>query len=148
MKPADQNMIISPDATLAWTARLQELLVQRLPNQPVSLSSMSHQLAVSPRTLQRRLREEGTSWREQIDAVRRQQATRLLGEGKTRLSVAVRLGYRDDRTLRRAMHRWNQRRAPAVHRPTGTAASDAHTEHRGASTTHSVVFCPPPPGRA
>jgi len=90
------------------------------------------------------------SWREQIETVRRQQATRLLGEGKTRLSVAVRLGYCDDRTLRRAMHRWQNPRQPPRQPPgpTGMAAHDARTEHRGASATHSVVFCPPPPGRA
>jgi AraC-like DNA-binding protein len=124
MKPADQKMIISPDITLAWTARIQAVLMQRLPDQHVSLSSVSHQLAVSPRTLQRRLREEGTSWREQIDAVRRQQATRLLGEGKTRLSVAVRLDYRDDRALRRAMHRWKN--------PAAGPGSPRANGHRGA----------------
>jgi AraC-like DNA-binding protein len=141
-------MIVSPDAALAWTARLQALLVQRLPHQEASLSSAAHQLAVSPRTLQRRLTEEGTSWREQVDAFRRQQAALLLAEGKTRQSVALRLGYRDDRTLRRAMHRWNNRRQPAgCPSPPGAAAPDPAAGENGVSEPHSVAFWPPSQGR-
>jgi AraC-like DNA-binding protein len=122
MESADQSAITSSGATPAWTSRLQALLARRLPDQNVSLASVSRELAVSPRTLQRRLREEGTSLREQTDAVRRRQATRLLAEGKTRLSVAMRLGYSDDRTLRRAMRRWeNHRQPPDSTGPSGTA---------------------------
>ena len=112
MESADQNATISHGATTAWTARLQALLARRLPHQDVSLASVSRELAVSPRTLQRRLREEGTSLREQTDAARRREATLLLAEGETKLSVAMRIGYSDDRTLRRAMQRWENHRQP------------------------------------
>lgn len=62
---------------------------------------------MSPRSLQRRLEEEGTSWREEVDAVRREQAARLLREGASRAAMAAQLGYSDVRALRRAVRRWN-----------------------------------------
>jgi hypothetical protein len=50
--------------------------------------------------------------REQTDAARRREAALLLAEGETKLSVAMRIGYSDDRTLRRAMQRWENHRQP------------------------------------
>ena len=61
---------------------------------------------MSPRTLQRRLEEEGTSWRGEADALRRKQA-RLAGERLSRADVAAFLGYSDARALRRAARRWD-----------------------------------------
>lgn len=149
MESPEQSAIASSGATLAWTARLQALLARRLPGQDVSLASVSRELAVSPRTLQRRLREEGTSLREQIDAARRRQAIRLLAQGKTRRSVAKRVGYSDDRTLRRAMRRWASRRQPpdSTGRPSATATPAARAEQPGAFATHPDAFPPSPPGR-
>jgi AraC-like DNA-binding protein len=65
-------------------------------------------LAMSPRTLQRRLRDAGTSWRDELEDVRGRSARRLLEDGGlTRASVARRLGYSDARSLRRALRRWD-----------------------------------------
>jgi AraC-like DNA-binding protein len=149
MESSDQNLNISSGAAPGWAARLRALLARRLPSEDVSLASVSRQLAVSPRTLQRRLKAEGTSLREQVDAVRRRQATRLLAEGKTKLSVAVRLGYSDDRTLRRAMRRWeNQGQPPDSTGPTGTAPHAPPVEPPGAFGTHPDAFRPSPTDRS
>jgi hypothetical protein len=76
-------------------------------------------------------------------AVRRRQATRLLAEGKTKLSVAVRLGYSDDRTLRRAACRWeNQGQPPHSTGPTGTEAPAPQAEQPDAFATHPGAFRP------
>ncbi|MEU5867963.1 helix-turn-helix domain-containing protein [Nonomuraea sp. NPDC047529] len=71
------------------------------------LPAVAHRLRMAPRTLQRRLREEGTSWREEIERVRRQWVEHLLQNTRMTVeSIAARTGYADQRALRRAIHRW------------------------------------------
>ncbi|MEV6556348.1 AraC family transcriptional regulator ligand-binding domain-containing protein [Nocardia sp. NPDC051756] len=73
-----------------------------------SLASVANRLAVSPRTLQRQLAEHGTSWRNEFDLIRYEQAKALLAEGHlTTSAVAGRLGFTDDRALRKAFRRWS-----------------------------------------
>ncbi|MGV9612694.1 AraC family transcriptional regulator ligand-binding domain-containing protein [Nocardia xishanensis] len=81
-----------------------------------SLSPVARRLAVSPRTLQRQLAEHDTGWRQEIDLARYERATSLLDQGLTTATVASRLGFTDDRALRKAFHRW-----------TGTSPSARHT---------------------
>jgi AraC-like DNA-binding protein len=60
----------------------------------------------STRTLDRRLREEGTSFRKVVAEVRQQQAMEWLGEGHARVSdVAARLGYNEVSNFSRAFRR-------------------------------------------
>ena len=60
----------------------------------------------STRTLDRRLREEGTSFRKVVAEVRLQQAMEWLGEGHARVSdVAARLGYNEVSNFSRAFRR-------------------------------------------
>ncbi|MFG1790167.1 AraC family transcriptional regulator ligand-binding domain-containing protein [Nocardia sp. NPDC049149] len=73
-----------------------------------ALTSVAHRMAVSPRTLQRQLAEHGTTWRHEFDLVRYEQAKTLLAEGRlTTSAIATRLGFTDDRALRKAFHRWS-----------------------------------------
>ncbi|PXX65143.1 AraC-like DNA-binding protein [Nocardia tenerifensis] len=84
-----------------------------------SLTTVARRLATSPRTLQRQLAEHGTGWRAEHDRVRYERAKSLLAEGDlTTSTVAARLGFTDDRALRKAFRRWSgtspsQVRAPA-----------------------------------
>ncbi|MFQ6326579.1 AraC family transcriptional regulator ligand-binding domain-containing protein [Nocardia sp. CWNU-33] len=72
-----------------------------------SLAAVARRLAVSPRTLQRQLSEQGTTWRHEFDLVRYEQAKTLLREGRsTTAAIAGRLGFTDDRALRKAFQRW------------------------------------------
>ncbi|WP_330179436.1 AraC family transcriptional regulator [Nocardia sp. NBC_01503] len=95
-------------------AEISAALIER---QSAEIEVVAQRLAVSPRTLQRRLADHGTSWRRELEAVRCQQATRLLRD--TRLpvqSIAGRVGYRDQRALRRAFHRWTGQTPDAYRR--------------------------------
>lgn len=72
----------------------------------VSLSSVARRLALSPRTLQRRLEDDATSWRRELDRLRSQRELALLRDTALPVSsVAVRLGYSDARAYRRAVQR-------------------------------------------
>lgn len=103
------SIIAAPLRTARWRELLRHTVVARLPGRTVSLPAVARELAMSPRSLQRRLEEEGTGWREEVDAVRREEAVRMLREGISRSAMAARLGYSDARALRRAFNRWNLR---------------------------------------
>ncbi|WP_218719174.1 helix-turn-helix domain-containing protein [Nocardia sp. MH4] len=61
-----------------------------------------------PAHLQRRLAEHETTWRSEAEQVRRQRALELLRNPDLSMrSIARRVGYSDERALRRAVRRWH-----------------------------------------
>lgn len=102
--------------------RFRQTLAAALQHDSLSLADVAGRLSMSPRSLQRHLAEHGTTWREEVDSLRHEQAVALLHDTDLPLSaIAVRLGYSDVRTLRRATHRW-QGKAPRDLRATPAAA--------------------------
>ncbi|WP_328619131.1 AraC family transcriptional regulator ligand-binding domain-containing protein [Streptomyces sp. NBC_00354] len=72
-----------------------------------TLPAVARRMAVSTRTLQRRLDEHGTTWSNEVEAVRRAHITRLLHDTDLGIdAIAARSGYADARALRRAVQRW------------------------------------------
>lgn len=77
-----------------------------------SIEEVSQQLAMAPRSLRRRLEEEGTSFRELVDAERKQMAVQLLEATDMKLEeIGLRLGYGDTASFARAFRRWFGRTA-------------------------------------
>ncbi|WP_280499037.1 AraC family transcriptional regulator [Nocardia cyriacigeorgica] len=72
-----------------------------------TLAEVAARLTMSPRSLQRRLADHGTTWRHELDRVRYRRAEELLSAGSTTAIVAARLGFTDDRALRKAFRRWS-----------------------------------------
>ena len=71
------------------------------------LPQIARKMAMSPRTLQRRLRESGLSFCALADEVRRDKALQMLEAGEHTIpAVALALGYRDPRHLFRLVRRW------------------------------------------
>jgi AraC-like DNA-binding protein len=64
---------------------------------------------MSPRTLQRRLHEEGTSLHEQVEQVRRERAAAFFDSGMAIAEIAWLLGYADASVFHRAFKRWTGR---------------------------------------
>jgi AraC-like DNA-binding protein len=73
---------------------------------PPRLAAVARMLAMSPRTLQMRLREEDTSLRSLLDDVRGRLALRWLAQGIPRDEVSARLGFSESSAFRRACRRW------------------------------------------
>ncbi|MFY7064992.1 AraC family transcriptional regulator ligand-binding domain-containing protein [Nocardiopsis changdeensis] len=90
-----------------WLDLFRTALDAELDHAAPSLGAVAARLASSPRTLQRRLGEHGTTWRAEVDRARHARARRLLSSGLTAEAVAARLGFSDDRALRKAFHRWS-----------------------------------------
>lgn len=72
---------------------------------PPSAAEVAAALAMSSRTLQRRLHDEGTTFRALVDDVRMAQARELLAGGATAAAVAGTLGFSDPTAFRRAFKR-------------------------------------------
>ncbi|MFI8451894.1 AraC family transcriptional regulator [Streptomyces erythrochromogenes] len=90
-----------------------------------ALSTVARRMAVSPRTLQRRLDEHGTTWSAEAEAVRREHVSRLLHTTELGIdAIAARSGYADARALRRAVRRWYGT-TPAALRRAGLSRGDA-----------------------
>lgn len=93
-----------------WHERFQQRLDEALDAGSPSLGEMARQLAMSTRTLQRRLTDNETTWRAELDAARRRRAgstgfTGLAGESDA-AKLARQLRYADPRSARRALRRW------------------------------------------
>jgi AraC-like DNA-binding protein len=73
-----------------------------------SLEDVASALRMSPRTLQRRLQREGTSFQELIDARRRELAVELQRLGIPAKEAAFRLGFQDPSAFSRARRRWRK----------------------------------------
>jgi AraC-like DNA-binding protein len=72
------------------------------------LDHVARLLGMSARTLQRRLREEGTTFAAVLAQFRREMAQPLLREGRLAVSeVAFLLGYEDPSSFQRAFRRWS-----------------------------------------
>ena len=95
--------------------RVRDLVRSALPN-PLSLEDVADHLHLSPRTVHRRLEEEGSSFRAIKDALRRDMAlARLAKTGDPVSRVASDLGYADTSAFYRAFVEWTGM-APAHYR--------------------------------
>lgn len=88
-------------------ARAAHAIAKRLPTGTVNEDSVAAELALSTRSLQRRLSEEHTSFKEMLDRVRRELAKHYLESGEHSLSeISYLLGYGDQASFSRAFKRW------------------------------------------
>ncbi|GGI97219.1 helix-turn-helix domain-containing protein [Halopseudomonas pertucinogena] len=73
----------------------------------ISVERIATPLNISPRHLRRKLSQEGTSYEQLVDEVRRETAIRMIGEGELSLtSIAYELGFLDPSSFTRAFRRW------------------------------------------
>jgi AraC-like DNA-binding protein len=87
--------------------RVAELTRRLLPTGQCSAEAIADELAMHPRTLQRRLATEGVRCQDVIDRERRAQAARYLAEPGLHLSqIAGLLGYAEQSALNRSCRRW------------------------------------------
>ncbi|WP_367084686.1 AraC family transcriptional regulator [Pseudomonas sp. HOU2] len=76
------------------TDRLRALLTEQLPTGDFSLKSLARQLAISPRTLQRKLAAEGENFNQVLETMRMELADHYLRRTETSImNIALMLGY-------------------------------------------------------
>ena len=87
--------------------KARAVVAEELPTGRVTEALLAERLHMSPRTLQRRLREEGETFRSLLTKVRKNLASRYLGEPDYRVTeVAFLLGFSDSSAFSRAYRGW------------------------------------------
>jgi AraC-like DNA-binding protein len=106
------------DSFLAQSTSREVVLriVERLPDGPPNQQQIAEDMNVSNRTLQRKLKEEGTSFMDLLQDTRLQLARKYLRQpGRSVVETAYLLGFSEPSTFSRAFKRWTGV-APAEYR--------------------------------
>lgn len=90
--------------------RVRACLLELLASGQCAVSDIAGRLAVSTRTLQRRLGEEGTSFQRELNAIREELAHHYLATTTcSSAEISFLLGYDDPNSFTRAFHEWTGR---------------------------------------
>jgi AraC-like DNA-binding protein len=105
--------------------RLRSWLADQLADGEPAEEAAAQALGMSLRSLQRRLQEEGTTYREILNGTRQEMARAYLEERRTSVTeIAFRLGFSDSNSFSRAFRRW-----------TGQSPR-AYCQHRSSAREH------------
>lgn len=99
----------------SYADHVSEVIERLIQRGPPTLEAIARELHASPRTVQRRLSDVGTTYTRLIDRVRRRLAMRYLNSPRLSITeIAFLLGYEDDRSFRRAFKKWTGRSPSAA----------------------------------
>ncbi|HTS62960.1 MAG TPA: AraC family transcriptional regulator ligand-binding domain-containing protein [Candidatus Acidoferrales bacterium] len=88
-------------------ADVQRALASRVGGPDTRIAAVARQLAISVRTLQRRLAAEGVSYQDLLDGARKEAAGQYLGNSTLAIcEIAYLLGYSEPAPFHRAFKRW------------------------------------------
>jgi AraC-like DNA-binding protein len=100
---------------VTWREHVQQQLTELIEAGHPSIEALARRLAVSTRTLQRQLAEQGTTWRAELDLARYRRALHARRAGVSDLGrLARQLGYADPGSARRALSRWDDAAGPVT----------------------------------
>ncbi len=95
------------DARMTMIDKTSSILLECLPSGETALEQTAHRLGVSPRTLQRRLNEEGTTFRQLVKTTRQRLAQHYLTNTSLPYQeIAFLLGFDEPSSFFRAFHDW------------------------------------------
>lgn len=106
-EPGLRKSLAEMEASATVSERVRAALLESLPSGQSSVVLVAGRLAMSKRTLQRRLSEEGTTFLDILNATRLELASHYLA--KTALScteISFLLGFEDPNSFFRAFHDW------------------------------------------
>jgi AraC-like DNA-binding protein len=90
------------------TLEVRQLLAKPIPGEEISIRAVARRLAMTPRTLQRRLAQEGTSYEVLREITLKDAAETFLADPALSISeVAYLLGYSEPGAFHRAFRRWH-----------------------------------------
>ena len=91
----------------------------------ISVERIACPMNISPRHLRRKLSQEGTSYEQLVDEVRRETAMRMIGEGQLSLtSIAYELGFLDPSSFTRAFRRWTNMSPTSLRQQVAESSTD------------------------
>jgi AraC-like DNA-binding protein len=91
----------------SFDEQVDAALLRAMRGQRPKVEALAAELAISPRTLQRRLAQNGTFYQERLDAVRQRVAHRLLANTNLDLGeIAWFLGFEELNSFSRVFNQW------------------------------------------
>lgn len=106
-EPSLRQRLADLDRTAGMIDRVRSTLVETLPAGEVSMQAVSRKLAVSTRTLQRRLQDEGTTFQQTLDTLRNSLAHHYLrNTAMSSAEISFLLGFEDSNSFARAFQAW------------------------------------------
>ena len=107
LDPQLQTRLAEIEAQQKTAARVKELLIELIAARRPTVEDVAQELAISKRTLQRKLRHEGTSFGEILKKTRQELALFYLKRSQIEVAeVAFLLGFEDVSSFYRAFHSW------------------------------------------
>ena len=117
LRRAPEGWMFPAFADQRVSLRVRELLLRGLAGAAPTAEQAAQALHLSPRTLHRRLAEEGTGFQRIKDELRRDLAIERLTDGRrTVAAVAAELGFEDAASFHRAFRGWTGQ-TPGAYRP-------------------------------
>lgn len=107
MRRCPMELFMRPRTDFSFTREVYQLLSRQLKNQVSTLEEIAVLLQLTPRTLLRRLKDEGSSFQAVKDMVRRDKAIYYLtSQGASVSEISERLGFSDASVFTRAFRSW------------------------------------------
>lgn len=107
LEPELKSRLAELDVDDSYSQRMRACLVELLPRGLASANDAAQQLGISKRTLQRKLKQEGTSFQQQLNATREMLAKNyLLNTQESVDEIAYLLAYQETNSFLRAFQAW------------------------------------------
>jgi AraC-like DNA-binding protein len=120
LQPIADSLVSKLETRHQFAHRVQSTLLRLMQRGQYDMDSVATQLAISPRTLQRKLESEGTSFGAILDDSRQRAALEYLSRPEMSISeTAFMLGFSEPSTFYRAFRRWTGK-TPAQYRRAST----------------------------
>ena len=120
-EPELQRRLSELDRATTTTERVHAALLELLPAGHGTMSAVAHELAMSSRTLQRRLNDEGTTFQDILGDTRESLARHYLSASDMPTAeISFLLGYEDPRSFYRAFNAWTGTTPQALRAATAT----------------------------
>lgn len=124
LEPGFREQLETQTRDVTLTERVKHALEEALPGGSTTVEDMARRLNLSKRSLQRRLREEGTSFQDVLSATRFAMSERYLKDGGLSLpEISYLLGFRETSSFFRAFQGWTGR-TPGEYRSDGLDLSN------------------------
>lgn len=106
-EPELRKRLAELEAGASMRERVRSALLELLPAGQASIETVAHRLAISPRTLQRRLSAEGATFQDALNQTREALARHYLARSALPTAeIAFLLGYEDPNSFYRAFRDW------------------------------------------
>ncbi|MCX3309058.1 helix-turn-helix domain-containing protein [Pantoea vagans] len=125
-EPSLRQRLSEMDRMAGTSRKVHSILLESLPAGETSMQQVSQKLAVSSRTLQRRLKNEGSSFQQILDEVRESLAVHyLLNTSMSGAEISFLLGFEDSNSFTRAFISWTGKNPQSVRANAAQRSTDS-----------------------